>query len=150
LHRFGDAIDADALDPLLDEIWRAVIAALQCLFKIGRRMQYRSIAFMGVLRYRVDRETGEVVRFERRWSRDGYVFRKNRDIPVDLPGATVERWVALLKPWWDQIDNTVLRDQRQFERFIDALAEEISRSVLKSVWWKRLLYALRKELGLDT
>jgi len=149
LQRF-DVLDEGALRHMLQVVWSEVLDALHRPVRTIHGKRHRSVTFMGVMRFRVNMDTGVVFGEERVWLNGRRQFRKSGGMALDHPGMRSGNWMDLiLQPWLQHIRRNLLDDMIHFDDFHAALVDEIKRATMRSCRWKQVCHAFRNALNLD-
>lgn len=154
-----------ALHDLQDRIWREFLTRLGRPIRVIRRKNHRVVEVLGCVRYFISYRDGKIhAQVRTRAGRNSSAFLNPAlpflvDLPLRLNGFVIE---AFLSEWKDEVlaiafgdgyDHAVgealgLADSED-AGFYQVFVQSFLKAVRGSVYWKRLRYRVRDEIGID-
>ena len=137
-------------ESFISNIWSELIDRLHHPIVVKETVTRRSVTVLKSSRYVIDRRSGKVSIEQPDWSKQQRRFRKATfRFSVDLPFVpSIGLFEELLKEWRGQLLSFVRSNELAEELFFEII-KRIRRSALRSVYWKRLRYAVRDALSID-
>ena len=146
-------IDSARLQVLIDELWADLLRQLADPIKIRQTRKERVVEVLGAARYCIDKESGHIRVLEpTRRENNTVVFAMSPgQFAADLPFIPTGVWmVHYLDRWRDRLDEVLIDHDLQPESWHTTVWRILWNCVLRSTNWKRLRYAVRNALALDT
>ena len=151
--RFPGNVRVDEFEDLLSAIWSHIRGCLTGPVQIVESKNLRTVTFMGVARFIVDRRSGQVSMSQVSVKNGKVEFvRDDKPMVIDLPVRIDGFWLdAFLVPWRERIAHCLIDHRRPGPGpdWFAAIKNELQRAVGRSTYWHQVRCQLRDALQLD-